>query len=65
MNRIARNHADTPVHPADGNGKPMGPTSEDGLWPGKITSSAWEGWWWVDYAEESATDSKIGTTEGS
>lgn len=65
MNRITRNHSGTPLHAADGNGNPMGPTSEDGLWPGRITSSAWEGWWWGDPTEESATDSEIGTTKGS
>jgi hypothetical protein len=64
MNSTARNHADTPVQSAAGNGK-LAPTSEHGLWPGKIASSAWEGWWWVDYVEESATDSKIGPNDGS
>lgn len=56
-NRITRNHSGTPLHPVDGNGIAMGPTSEDGLWTGQFTSSAWEGWWWGDPADESATDS--------
>lgn len=60
MNRITRNHSGIPVQPADGNGIAMGPTAADGLWPGQITSSAWEGWWWGESAEESATDSGIG-----
>jgi hypothetical protein len=64
MNKFNRNHLGTPLHPADGNSTSMGPTSEDVLWPGPITSSAWEGWWWGNSAE-SATDSEIGTTEGS
>lgn len=65
MNKFNRNHSGIPLHPADGNSNSMGPTSEDGLWPGQITSSAWAGWWWGDSAEESATYSEIGTTEGS
>lgn len=65
MNRITRNDSSTPLHPADGNGNPAGPTSEDPLWSRQITSLAWEGWWWGDPAEESATDSEIRTTEGS
>lgn len=60
MNRITRNHSGTPLPQADGSAKPVRPTSEDGLWPGQITSSAWEGWWWGDSAEVSATDSAIG-----
>lgn len=60
MNRITRNHSGTPLPQADGNGNPMRPTAEDGLCPGQITSSAWEGWWWGDSAGESATDSEIG-----
>ena len=51
MNRITRNQSDAPFPQADGNGKPTCPTSEDGLCPGQITSTAWEGWWW-DSAEE-------------
>jgi hypothetical protein len=65
MNRINRNHSGTPLHPADGNVDPIGPTSEDGLWPGHITSSAWEGWWWGNPAEEPAMDTELGTIEGS
>ncbi|MDQ0678609.1 hypothetical protein QFZ30_001991 [Arthrobacter pascens] len=65
MNRIIRNDIGTPLHPAHGNGNLTGPTSEDCLRPWQITSSAWEGWWWEDSAEESAIDSHVGTTEGS
>ena len=63
MDRITRSDSSIPLHTADGNGRPAGPAPEDPLWSRRITSLAWEGWWW-DPAEESATDSEIRTTEG-
>ena len=65
MNKFNPNRSGTPLQPTDGNSDSLGPTSEDVLWPWPITSSAWEGWWWGNSAEESATDSGIGTTEAA
>jgi hypothetical protein len=55
VSMIARDHTGIPVQTADGNGNLTGPASKDYLRHGQITSSAWEGWWWEDFAEESAS----------
>lgn len=56
MNGLTQNSAGTPIDPADGNGRPTGATPEDCLPARQITSSAWEGWWWGDPLDGSATD---------
>ena len=57
MNRIIQNRAGSAVDPAHGSGSLTGLTSED-CSPSspRITSSAWEGWWWGDPVEESVAD---------